>query len=455
MLALALIFPLGMAALAAYDWRRTLVLVIMTALLQDPLRKVAVGQPVFLILSCGFVLLAGIVSASSKGVPLRMSAIVGWQRTLGPIYGAFLILCALQAINSLVRYGNPVIPVLGAISYLLAFPTLAFAYQTAVAGGAERVVATLQFYAIAVLIAVPSIYLQAMGVEAPILGEVGVGITITERDAVLQANSGIFRASEIAAWHVATVSSVVVMLLTYRRPTLARTLLALAMVAVLVGIGAATGRRKFLVQIVIFCIVYFTLAVLLLRGSMTALIGAASVGLLVIFRSDLVLSGQPESLAEQIEYDLYVRRLQNVMGDVPERFLELGLGSAYWALEHFGILGGGLGIATQGVQNLIADGAHLGAGEGGIGKIVLELGIPGLAILALLGVALAFHIWKVLRHSARHSPAITRIGCGLVGILAANAASFSVATQAFGDVFILIFLGTCIGFLLALPKLAT
>jgi len=52
------------------------------------------------------------------------------------------------------------------------------------------------------------------------------------------------------------------------------------------------------------------------------------------------------------------------------------------------------------------------------------------------------------------SPGHARFGYGLVAFLAANGAAFSVATQAFGDLFVLLTLGWTLGFLLALPVLA-
>jgi hypothetical protein len=43
---------------------------------------------------------------------------------------------------------------------------------------------------------------------------------------------------------------------------------------------------------------------------------------------------------------------------------------------------------------------------------------------------------------------------GLIAFLVANAATFSIATQAYSDLFILLILGWCLGFLLAMPVLA-
>jgi hypothetical protein len=43
---------------------------------------------------------------------------------------------------------------------------------------------------------------------------------------------------------------------------------------------------------------------------------------------------------------------------------------------------------------------------------------------------------------------------GFLSFLIANAATFSVATQAYSDLFVLLILGWCLGFLLAMPHLA-
>ena len=318
----------------------------------------------------------------------------------------------------------------------------------------ERLVKIIRFYFAAMLIVLPTIYLQAAGIEAQVFGEVGTGISIHELGGVLIANSGIFRASEIAAWHVAAAACFIILLLTERRPTIARSLVALAIVLVLVGIGVSTGRRKFIVIIALFSCTYAALSMFFLRKSAVVLIGAIIVAAFGYLAGASLFGSDPnDMLLRTPEYDRYVARTGGVFGEVPDRFMELGLAPILWAYEHFGIWGGGLGIATQGVQNFIPDAAHLGAGEGGLGKIMLELGVPGIALIAMLGLALARHIWGILKFISRYSDRATRLACGILAFLIANAASFSVATQAFGDVFILIIFGHCLGFLLALPVL--
>src|SRR5436853_3848 len=81
------------------------------------------------------------------------------------------------------------------------------------------------------------------------------------------------------------------------------------------------------------------------------------------------------------------------------RRLELGLAPITWAYEVFGIFGAGLGVGTQGTQYFGGGGAA--AAEGGLGKIALELGIPGLFLTGWLGILLFSHLIRILRASAQ------------------------------------------------------
>ena len=95
-----------------------------------------------------------------------------------------------------------------------------------------------------------------------------------------------------------------------------------------------------------------------------------------------------------------------------------------------------------------------GAAEGGLGKLTLELGVPGLLVVSWLGYAMARYVSSTLEYLVATSPPHARLGFGLVAFLVANATAFSVAAQAYGDVFVLLCLGWSVGFLLALPVLA-
>ena len=93
------------------------------------------------------------------------------------------------------------------------------------------------------------------------------------------------------------------------------------------------------------------------------------------------------------------------------------------------------------------------AAEGGLGKITLELGIPGIFVLGWIGFLFLRYVWQVIRVASRYSPKIARLTIGLFSFLVANVAGFSVATQAYGDLFILLILSWTLGFLLSVPVL--
>ena len=133
--------------------------------------------------------------------------------------------------------------------------------------------------------------------------------------------------------------------------------------------------------------------------------------------------------------------------------LSLGIAPIMWAYDSFGLFGAGLGVGTQGTQHFGGGGAIAGAAEGGLGKITLELGIPGLFVMGWFAISLFRHLWRIMRDASRISPRIARLSYGLFSFLVANVAAFSVATQAYGDLFILLILSWTLGFLLAIPVL--
>jgi hypothetical protein len=125
-----------------------------------------------------------------------------------------------------------------------------------------------------------------------------------------------------------------------------------------------------------------------------------------------------------------------------------------WAYESFGLFGAGLGVGTQGTHHF-GGGGDIGAGpaEGGLGKVTLELGIPGLFVFGWLAISVFIHFWRIMRTASRISPRVARLSYALFSFLVANAAAFSVATQAYADLLILLILSWTLGFLFAVPVL--
>jgi len=443
---------------AITDWRLALLLCLATAILQDVLRKLTPDQPVLFVACVAVVFGAACVGAWARGNPLNLNRVFRRDRQLGISFLVLLLLIIVQAFNSYLRFDNLLIPLIGLATYLLPFLSIAFAYQLVFRQGEFCINQFMKWYIVCITIALTTIYLEFLGYRSPVLGQVGPSFLVFDQatGVILQSSAGIFRASEIAGWHAMTAACFILLITFLRRITLARVLPVVLVVALVVGVGLLTGRRKVVIEFAVFASTYFILWALLEKRmgklAIIAATGAALVGyawLASELREDNSLKYTPESL----DFSLYVERSQGAFREAPTRFVELGIAPVMWAYESYGVFGAGLGTGTQGTQHFGADAGVAGAAEGGLGKITLELGIPGLVLMGWLAILLVRHLWQIMRAASRHSLKMARLSFGLFSFLVANLAAFSVATQAYGDFFVLLILSWTLAFLLAIPVL--
>ena len=449
------------ALLAFRNWRDGFALCVLTALLQDPARKMVPDQPVYFVILVGVVFGAAWLGAMTTRVSLAPGKMLGWRQHVGLPFAIFIAVVLLQASHSLASFHNPAMTGIGLLSYLAPIPAIALAYRFALSRGDAGLRRWMKFYVIAATLALGTVYLEFSGFDWRALGEVGSGVLISSSGGNYKGNAGIFRATEIAAWHAATVACFAFVLFWGRRFSPPKFLLAMAFIAFLVGIGALTGRRKMIIEIAIFLSAYFCLFAWFRRGSgkmvvLTALLGvvayAVAVGMMAPDQGDGSYASERVARSERTGFSKYSERAQTVFQEVPKRVVDLGVMPVSWAIESNGWLGAGLGVGSQGAQHFGAQ--TNGAAEGGLGKLTVELGVPGLIVAGWLLVAFARYVWRVLALVARTSQRHANLAFGLVAYMLANVAAFSVATQAYGDVFVLLTLGWSFGFLVALPVLA-
>jgi len=453
-LALALVLPATFIALL--DWRKGLFAMLVVAFLQDPARKLELDKPVYFTLLAGMVFAAAYLRAqvNRRFVPAQLP---GWKHFMRTPFTLLLVLLGAQGAQALVIYGKPIIVGIGALSYLAPLPALLAGYHFALKRGRAGIETWLTWYLIAVLIMAPGVLLEYAGVDWPVLGDVGAGFTMFQKDVVLTAHSGFFRASEMAAWHIATAVCFLLLLSSMRRIAVKRMIVVVGIVVALLAIGILTGRRKIFVEVAIFLSIYVALLAFFGKGGAKLAAGAIVGGLLsylfVIWAVDEQVSIVSGSGAAG--FQRYAERSATVGYGILERFIGLGLEPVEWAVDGFGWFGGGLGVASQGAQHF-GGGAEVfgGAGEGGLGKITAELGLPGLAIVLWFGVAAMRYGWHVLVFVSGRATEVARLAYGLVAFLVANLAVFFIATQLFGDLFVLIILGLVAGFFVATPVLA-
>jgi hypothetical protein len=452
-----LAFPLlAVPALwAMAQWRLALLLCLATALLQDPLRKLTPGQPVLFVVFVGVVFGAACLGAMARGIRFNPNILFKRFPRLAMPLALLLPLIIVQAVNSSLRFENLWLPAIGLLTYVLPLFSIIFAYQLVFRQGEFRIDQFMKWYIVCISLALTTIYLEFSGYDWPVLGQVGEKLIMYDQTtgAVLLSYAGLFRASEISAWHAMTAACFVVLMMFLKRTTFTRLLTSMIVVVLLLGLGSLTGRRKLIIEFAVFVSTYLVLWLVLEKRvgklAIVAVTTAAVGGYLFLaseVREPVYLGGR-----EVADYSSYVNRTQSAFVDAPSRFVELGVAPVMWAYDSFGLFGAGLGVGTQGTQHF--GGGVEGAAEGGLGKITLELGIPGLFLMGWVAILVFRHLWRIMRAASRHSLRIGRLSFGLFSLLVANVAGFSVATQAYGDLFILLILSWTLAFLLAVPVL--
>jgi hypothetical protein len=419
-------------------------LVVLVGFAQDPARKLLAGEPIMMTIMVGIVV--GCMAARQLFVNNRAvtDPFSKWTDSIMPALGLYLTLIGIQAVHSLLRYGSPLLTGLGAIFYIAPLIAIVVAYSQF--QRFEVVRHFLLVFCLLALIASASVIYSYIGGESRLLGEVGSGLIIYDQGTILKAYSGLMRSSEIASWHMGACVCFLVILIVDRGSTSALVITSLS-IGLLMAAIILTGRRKMILQIVIFSSIYFPLlryyqGRLSNRFLSVVIIGSAVLSVVYLWFLPLFQGS---------DYDLYLARGVSVFADAGERFSTLGLGSIYWAYDQHGFFGGGLGIASQGSQHFV-EGNVGGAGEGGIGKLVSELGLGALIVLSWLGIAFYKHIHNCLGLVASSVPDKLPFAVGILVFLLANVPTFIVASQVYGDVFVLIILGFLAGSLFALPS---
>ncbi len=453
-----LLFVISLIAMTR--WRLGLALCVLIAVFQEIMRKLAPDQPVYFVMFVAIVFGAALFGALLKRVPLLPRSIAGWKHNVGAPFSLFLMLIFIQAVHSLFTLESPVITGIGLLSYLAPIPAIVLSYQFALRQGTEGIRRWMRFYVVVTTLAIATVYLEYLGFDWKILGQVGSDMLISYGLSHYKGNSGIFRATEIAAWHAATIACFSFVLFWGKRFTFSRIIMALLFIAFLVGLGALTGRRKMIIQIAIFLSTYIGLITWFRRGNgklavLVFVIGVVSyigvAGWLAPDPGDPGYVARADFVAGE-NSNIIRERTQTVFADVPARIKKLGVEPISWAVAEAGWLGAGLGVGSQGAQHFGGKGS--GAAEGGLGKLTLELGVPGLLLVIWMFIAFTRYIWRLLAYLSHSSPTYANLAYGLVAFMLANVAAFSVATQAYGDVFILLTLGLSLGFLFALPTLS-
>ncbi|MCB1702340.1 MAG: hypothetical protein H6985_05995 [Pseudomonadales bacterium] len=439
---IAVILTAMVALLTLGNWRYGLLCIIVIGVMQDVLRKLTPEAPPFYIVWS--MLAFGFVAAVALGRNALGSLRELWMGddTLKVAFYLYFLVVIVQCLHSLLRWESPLVPLFGLIFYL--GPVVAL---LVVIGFAKQEIWLNRFIGTYLLIMVPvclTVYLSLLFKDSvPVLRDVGsfLGnqLVIYDVGTVLYSYPGLLRVGEIAAFHAAVCCAFLSMLMLGKTGWLRGRLWYALLIIALVGAIALTGRRKMLMALCIFWVLQFYF--------LTALRGGASRQAVVILVLGLVFS-VAIGLAGESETSLYLQRGSTVFSGMDER-VSTAINLFLSAIDRSSGVGLGAGIAAQGARFAGIDNSLFvgGSSESGIGLLVVELGIPGFIIIVWLLFNLARVVVAKLKAVARIDDHLLLYAVSFAALLLANMATFSVATQLYGDYFVLITLGVVAGML--------
>lgn len=436
------------AMVCMLEWRTGMYLTILAGFLQDPMRKLYPGEPVAFTLLAAFFFGCCLVGAIARGEQLGFREVNRWNPILAVPAILFIAWVLFQTLRTAVGTHSVVLSGIGAIAYLAPLPALLLGgCYTARRGEMEKL---LRFYIAIATIFSASLILELLGFHWKVLGSIGKGfIFFPEAGGQLVLRSGLFRSPEIAAWHAATAICLIVCLNVARKRGFATFGLGQAVMITLLFVAMIlSGRRKFLVEIVMFLAIYGFILTYFTRGfhklaTFLVVCGTLSAAF-YYYVSTQELAGL---------LDAYASRGKTVRAEAVDRFKQMTVDQFQSVVERNGILGLGAGTGSQGAQHFGGGVSMVGfSAEGGLSKVLAELGIPGLALLAVLGIAVMRYLWKACG-VVRSDPEISGLSYGLTALLVANALVFTTAHQIFGDVFVLLLIGLMLSYLLNAPLL--
>ena len=457
MTTLALLLLFGALAIVLLDgnWRQGLLVMLAIGFLQDPIRKLTPGQPGLYV---GLVLIAFVANVLvfyQQRNRLDLGLMLYTEPAARVWLGFFAALILFQGLNCFARFSVPLRAGLGIAFYFAPLIGLWMGFQ--VARDQIFLRRFLQVYLGASALFAFTVFLDYRGVDIPLFKEVGGGILIHFRYGFYTyGSSGLWRTSELAAWHLAASACLAIAMGFASLKPESRTfwfLLAL-------GFGfltLTTGRRKGLVLVLVF------LALYLLLFSRTSNSRSREQIFSAIFGSAaLAFAGYNLFLITAVgdNFVEYVNRAFSARRDLWDRFNAFGLQAASRGLDSSDTIGLGAGTLVQTgdlrLPSLNTSGAYgntVFVSESGIGKVLTELGYPGLIVLLPLGFFLGRAILRNVSLLRQLPPPTANLELGLLCFGLANIPFFSAAAGVYGDPFVLILTGISVGSFFAVPAL--
>lgn len=411
---------------------------------RDPVRKLVPGEPNTITYAVSLVwaglMLNMLVSQRKRLMEIR-------RRFMWVDQVAILLLCSLVpgALMSLSlhRFGA-VLALVGFVSYSV--PLLGILVGICYSFDLAAFRRLLQIYILVNSLFFVGSLAELLNWNLPGLGGLNgfIWIRYVSND-IVTLYSGFFRSPDIAGFHAANVMIASIMLLLNRgdKPRLERRMnpvwlftASWSFVPLLL-----CGRRKMLVIPVVFVVTYLCYLNLFSRRDVRR-VAAYIASVVAIGAVPLVLLGDRPTVDSHQAY------YASTLNDLAPRLRDNVAGSVVGTLQQSGVMGGGLGVATQGAH-YFSGGKGLNAWqEDGVSRLFMELGIPGVIMISIAAIILLRRLGAEARKGG-YAP-LVELRAMMFAMSAGNLASFVASHQHFSSdpantLWVLIFFGMFIG----------
>jgi hypothetical protein len=435
-------FILVAAFLSLQDWRRGIFFMMLIAAVQDPIRKMIPGAPGYLTLSIMPVWFSMIFKAMPFLPGYRNEFRLRFPQLTSIVRMFILSIIPAAFISATYGPGSWQITLIGLIFYSSLFFGVLFGYMFT-ARDHTILQRALIFYCVLtafMLIGTPLEYwgrfhdVKALGTSA----FDAVWIRYTGRGMV-KLISGFYRSPDIMGWHSVTLTMLSLLLALQSKGKKRYFWIGLAGWGV-VGVMLC-GRRKMIYMLPIygFVLSWLMWRVQSHRFQFKKMVVVILLGIFAGYGIYGIVG--PSSDVEQYYF--------KAAGDDPiERFKKEGLSALIGTYQQSGFWGEGLGTATQGIHHLKVARPRTWQ-EGGLSKVLVELGVPGFLGFVLVFGVMIKSIWTLVSVKLdKNSPNFIFWG-GLFAVLCGNSVAFVVSGQIYGDPFIIIFISFISGVILS------
>jgi hypothetical protein len=435
MLLYGFMFICGLSSLVAlYDWRKGCYGWILIAAIQDPVRKLIPGSPGILVLATVPVWLAIIIGALG-----RERGMLGQFRREYPklvtIISLFMLsMVPAAVISATYGEGSWQLTLVGLFSYMsvLIGMVIGFAYPRR----SSDLIKLLGFYSVISGFMMSGTLMEYLGIRSGwrALGTEAMGFQWVRSHTGYAVGliAGFYRSPDVMGWHAVT-TAMLASTLALRSKGLNR--------AIWLGITAAgvvgallCGRRKMFLMLPLFALAMFWMYWRSRhRDRLSAVLAVIVLSCIIVFAVYQQIGSNPE----------LERYYFSESDEVAERIYTHMFSVLVVTYQQSGFFGEGLGTATQGTHHLHVERPRTWQ-EGGLSRMLVELGVPGFICFLALAIILFATIISVITRYDKVSPDFP-IYAGLSGLFFANAGSFIVSHQIFGDPFINAFFAFLIG----------